>query len=170
MFIKNTEQLLRHSCCAFASFFSVNLNLDSLLAKLSPSSTSPASDYSLTLLGRGEEKAGAWKGCSSDEKPKSGPGCSCDAPKLLPPAPSHELLALHHENTHRFIHTPTGHQTSQQPGNQWCSKQAHLLYTAGGKNSQNLTKFNKIASCLVQFTWIKCCQRIRLTRLMSSKT
>lgn len=60
VFIKNTEQLLRHSCCAFASFFSVNLNLDSLLAKLSPSSTSPASHYSLTLLGRGEERAGGW--------------------------------------------------------------------------------------------------------------
>lgn len=103
MFIKNTEQLLRHSCCAFASFFSVNLNLDSLLAKLSPSSTSPASDYSLTLLGRGEERAGAWKGCSSDEKPKSGPGCSCDAPKLLPLVMSswHYTMKTH---THSYIH------------------------------------------------------------------
>ncbi|MEQ2254957.1 hypothetical protein ILYODFUR_008951 [Ilyodon furcidens] len=56
------------------------------------------------------------------EEPKTQPGCSCEASKLLPPASGPVLLAFNHQKqSHTFIHSPFGQQTTQQLGKKYHS-------------------------------------------------
>lgn len=140
---KNTDQLLKHSCCINASaLFSVNLNL--VCPRAIFNYPHPIQPLFLPCGGGGGGRAEG----GSVEEPNTGPGCSCGVPKLLPPAPGPELLALNQlhvhshlcrhtstEHTHTYACTHTNtlcgmvtrHHSSQEIGGTDTKKQGHLL-------------------------------------------